>query len=758
MKTLRSLSVGVLLATLGTAACSTDPAVAKKKFLADGNRYFAEGHYSEASLEYRKAIQQDPLFAEAHSKLAETYDKLGDAIAATREYVKAADLRPDDATLQTRAGTFLLMAGAFDDARGRALKALKQNPQFMDAHILLAQSTAHMKDLDAAVRHIEDAIRMEPTDARAVVNLATMEQAKGDIRNAEAQFKRATALDPKSVPAALALGRFYLSTGRPKEAEESLKNAIALAPTDLTANRALAGVYLTTNRFKEAEAPLKAAAEGASSAQKLILADYYLVALRNDEAKKALQALMDRQDVFADTRLRLSMLEWRQGHRQEAYSLVDEVLKKGATDSRANLMKARYLVADRKFEAARDLLKTSVNADPRRSTAHYLLGTTYRALGDLESAKKEFAESLRLAPSQIESKMQLAQLSLLSGELDGAESLARAAVQTEPRNGEARLVLVDVLIARKNFPEAIRDATALAGISPTLPQPHMQLGRIHYKQTDYASAERSFRRAIDLSNGSVEAVGALVETLIAAGKIQQARLLAEERVARNPKESASLLIAAEVYKAAHEVGKAETALKNALALDPANMNAYMELSRMFFAEQRLDEARAQLENIVAKQPKAVWAHTFIGLSLHLQNRKAEARQRYEQVLQIDPRAAVAANNLAVILLDEGQNLDRALELAQTAKQQLPDNADISDTLGWAYSRKGLGSLAIAPLEFSVRKDPDNPLFRYHLGEAYAQAGQTGKARQILEQVLASTAQFEGRDDAIKTLARLTTRQ
>ena len=276
------------------------------------------------------------------------------------------------------------------------------------------------------------------------------------------------------------------------------------------------------------------------------------------------------------------------------------------------------------------------------------------------------------------------------------------------------------------------------------------------KQADYAAAERAFQRAVQLSNGATDAIGALVDAKIAAGKVADARSLAEAQVAKKPKQPSFHIYAARTYNAGHETAKAEAALKSALAADPANLQAYLDLSRIYIAGRRLDEARIQLEAIVARRPKAVWAHTLIAMSLHLQNRKAEARQRYEKILEIDPRAVIASNNLAMLLLDDGQNLDRALSLAQTAKQQLPDSPEVNDTLGSVYSKKGFDSLAIAPLELSARKDSTNPLYQYHLGLAYAQVGQKAKARTALQGALSLNGEFVGSIEARRVLASLST--
>ena len=123
-------------------------------------------------------------------------------------------------------------------------------------------------------------------------------------------------------------------------------------------------------------------------------------------------------------------------------------------------------------------------------------------------------------------------------------------------------------------------------------------------------------------------------------------------------------------------------------------------------------------------------------------------------METNPRAAVASNNLAWMYASRGEQLDRALQLAQAAKAELPDHPEVNDTLGFVYLKKQLPALAIPPLRLAVEKDPGNPAFHYHLGLAYSQTGDKAAARQALEQALKLKPDFEGAEDAKKVLSTL----
>ena len=121
--------------------------------------------------------------------------------------------------------------------------------------------------------------------------------------------------------------------------------------------------------------------------------------------------------------------------------------------------------------------------------------------------------------------------------------------------------------------------------------------------------------------------------------------------------------------------------------------------------------------------------------LQAQNKTSDAVERYRKALQLDGSAAVAANNLAWLYAEEGERLDEALQLAQSAKSRLPESAEVNDTLGWVYVKKGLPTLAVASLKQSVAANPSNPDFHFHLGVALAGAGDAANAKRSFEHAL-----------------------
>jgi len=97
-----------------------------------------------------------------------------------------------------------------------------------------------------------------------------------------------------------------------------------------------------------------------------------------------------------------------------------------------------------------------------------------------------------------------------------------------------------------------------------------------------------------------------------------------------------------------------------------------------------------------------------------------------------------------------------LELAKKAKEQLPDDPNVADTLGLALLHKGIYSAAIAELSEAVEKLPEHPTVLYHLGLAHWKNGEKEKAIEVLEKALSMKGEFPERAEAKKLLEEIRT--
>jgi tetratricopeptide (TPR) repeat protein len=357
-------------------------------------------------------------------------------------------------------------------------------------------------------------------------------------------------------------------------------------------------------------------------------------------------------------------------------------------------------------------------------------------------------------PRAAGAQLELARLDLAQGAIDSSVDLAGRALRNDPANADAQIVLARALLARRDLPGAEAILNKIAVAFPKSVQMHVQLGMVHAIKNEPAKAKEHFDQALALDPNELDALGGLISLDLAARRPDQAKARLDARLARMPGDSGTLLLAGRTYAVIGDVNAAEAAMKKSLQADPDNLNAYQALGSLYMEGQRLPEAQHEFEALAARQHSPVTALTMVGIIQQAQKQIDAARVTFEKALQYDPNAAVAANNLACIYVDQGRNLDLALQLARTAKARLPNMPEVSDTLGWIYYQKGLLGLSITELKDTVKRDPSTALFQYHLGLAYAKNGNRVEARKALETALRLQPDFQGARDAARVLATL----
>ena len=669
-------SLGLFLcgAILLCGACGLSPQAAKQKYVTQGNEYMKAGKYPEAVIEFRNALQKDQRDGAVRENLAEALMRKGDVADALGEYVRAADLRPDDVALQVKVGNFLLLTGRFDDAKARADKALAKDGRSVDALILDATALAGLKDLDGAVAQVEEAIRIDPSRSGTYSSLGTIELSRGKKEAAEQAFVKAVALQPDSAITHLALGNFYWLTGQVKAAEQSLTRAAQLEPRNLLVNRALATFYLASNRPAEAEEPLKTVYEVEKTpVSAFALAEYYLAVGKEPAARAILEPLLKDPRASSTANARLAMLDYKAGRKDDAYRRLDAVLQKDEGNLQALLVKSDLALSDGKTDEALAAASAATKRHPDSAPAFFALGRAEATSKRQDAAISAYQEVLRLNPRATVAKVALSQLNLAQGRADASLGFAADAVASAPGNADARLLLATSLLAKGDLDRAQAEFQQLVTKFPKSANVHTQMGVLFGKRHDMPHAKAEFERALELQPGALEPLRGLIEVDLVNKDYKSARARIDARMASGTTAEV-LALAARTYAVSGDPASTERFLRRAIDLDGSYMAAYIGLGQLYIAQHKLDAARSEFEEMAKRSPKPASALTMVGIILQTEGNVPAARARFEQALKADPDFAVAANNLAWIYASDGGDLDAAMQLAKTAQKQMPDDA------------------------------------------------------------------------------------
>jgi tetratricopeptide (TPR) repeat protein len=136
------------------------------------------------------------------------------------------------------------------------------------------------------------------------------------------------------------------------------------------------------------------------------------------------------------------------------------------------------------------------------------------------------------------------------------------------------------------------------------------------------------------------------------------------------------------------------------------------------------------------------------------NDYGKAQSLYNEILTRSPRFAPAANNLAFLILRQGGNIDVALSYAQIAREELPNDPYVADTIGWIYYQKNVFKRATSLLQEASDKLASHPMIQYHLGMALLKSGDKANARKKLEAALVIDNAFPEAGNAKAALASI----
>ena len=169
-----------------------------QKLFEQGNELARQDKDAEAAEAFKKAIEIAPDFAEAHLRLAMSYEVLQQKKEAEEEYKKAAETYQKSLRQDSKdAKAFYNMALAYNrlgkpDEAAKALRqAVKLEPENDDYQYEFGLTLGHVAQYQEAVNSLEKALEINPDNYRAQ---EALEKAKIDLQRWQSMVKQQEAI------------------------------------------------------------------------------------------------------------------------------------------------------------------------------------------------------------------------------------------------------------------------------------------------------------------------------------------------------------------------------------------------------------------------------------------------------------------------------------------------------------------------------------------------------------------------------------
>ncbi len=462
--------------------------------------------------------------------------------------------------------------------------------------------------------------------------------------------------------------------------------------------------------------------------QTLIIAG--AAALQNGDFEVALEAfdaalVLEPDDPVVLSQVGRALLEL--GHFDEAFPLLSQAAQLAPESFVTQFNLGTALLRARRHEEAINWLRAASRLSPEVALPRYGLALAYAALGDHARAITELEECVAVAPQTTDAWLLLGRLLTQHGA--GLEAVLKAAEAFEkvfeqrPHEGDSCLALSRAY-RRLNLPEqalSLIGDCERAGIED--PQLYLLQGRMQLQMGNYTEARAAFLRAAE---GPQVAGPSYLELAVMSdnqGNFDTAiteyktAITEYERTTELRRRGINAYIRlADVYVKRNQPEAADELLTRAIRAVPRSPLAHKELCRVRQGMNDLAAAETYCRRALALNPDLLEGYYALALVLRDLGKTNESRQvmeRYQTLTAADEQEQLETNRATQIGLANIQglyyfrqdNLERALELFESAAELTQDDWLVAFNLGMTYAALSNHESSVLALERARRLNP-----------------------------------------------------
>jgi len=732
----------ILVSTLILGGCRRSA----QDHLKTADQFFKDKKYQDASLNYRKAIQQDAKMGEAYYGLGLAELEQDNGPVAFESLRQAAQLLPDRMDVKTKLADLMLAAYQASPQNNPLYESLRKLTDEMTAKDKNSFDALRMngnlalldRKADQAIVFFKKANEIQPLQEYLVVGYVQALIDNGQPEEADKLGRQLIAKKKDFAPIYDLLYRNALMNKRESVAEDLLKEKARNNPAKPEAALQLAAHFARGGKNEAVQSTLQAILDTRPLPPKahLMVGDFHVRMRNTDQAlvvyEQGLKASPEQNNAL---QVRIASVRVVQNRADDALAILDGVLAKTPADHDAAMLKANLLLDRGKREdldKAIILYDVVLKAQPKDAAAKLNLGRAYLNKGDLASARKYLQDAAQESPAADLPKMLLATVNILDKRPTDAVSSLDEVIGRSPKDGRARFLKFAALMELKRYEDARPVLDDLVKDFPRSRDLRVQQGLLAVASKRYKDAEALFNR-LATEQYDTKAVAGLAETYVAQQQFERAMKILSEEVRKDPKADALRLMMAKTAMQAGNYDQAIGEFQQLLTARPKNASLAMELGNAYREKGNLPKAIEELQKAVQLNAKDPIAYLALGMAFYSSGNNGEAIKAYRQAMALQPSNPTILNNLAYSLAESGKGpeLDEALQAGQKAVNLRPKELDYKDTLGWVYLKKQNVDSAIQIFQALCKEKPDNASYQHHLGVALVARNDIAGARKAL---------------------------
>lgn len=347
----------------------------------------------EAEKFFIQAVEKDERFTGARLNLVYLYILKRNPEYAIVQLKEILRFEPGNAEATRKLPELLLAQGKFDESITLIEQQRTAGPVSPDLLVILGDAYLAKGALDQAERPYLDALEGRLDNAGALLGLAQISRAKGELRETSIYLTRVGTLtaDSNSPEFLYKFALIALRAGMIDAAKSALERSLKLRPDDPSYLLALGVVWLSRGDLFEAEKLFRRLIEiQPDSMQGQLHLGYVLLNQKKyRDARLWLEKSARSPNAIPEVFYYLGLVAQEQNDDAGAIPLFEKAVKKLPNYAHARIALGSSYMKLRNYTRAREELEMAVKLDPDEPKAHYNLALLYARLKDPVRAQEE---------------------------------------------------------------------------------------------------------------------------------------------------------------------------------------------------------------------------------------------------------------------------------------------------------------------------------------------------------------------------------
>ena len=689
-----------------------------------------------------RAAILDPHSPDPHLTLAATLASEGNLPAAAQEYKAAADLSTSHGVARLSYAEFELLSGAPDKAESMLSQITATTPDYLPAWVLRARMAFTAKNLDDSLELVAKALAQDGQDLDAHILQAEVWLAKGNADSAITDLEQLgnpfSGMPTVNYHLALAC----LQKGDDPDALTALNHAVAESPNYTDALFLQAEVNLRLGNPASVVKPMLGLLKDRPwlSRANTLLATAYRSLKQFDDAADVLRKQIQSHPKDSQAYLMLGLTLLDQGNTADARAAFEQAQTLAPLDLTPTFQLVDLDINAGDYTAAFKRVQNQIALQPSSAMAQYLLGKIYATQKDWPHAQTALLKALDEDPNLLIAYHYLANTYTARNRPDLAIQTLETFLAKSPADIITRMDVAKLYDATGQSGKALDAYKKVLGLKPDSAAALNNLAYIYAtEEQDLATAQGYAERALAVLPDDPNVADTLGWILYREGEYSQSLPHLLQSASKPPVQEEILYHLGMTEWMMDDPDAAREALK-AAAGGSRDFSGKADIpARLVFMDKVESGAasRGEIEAFLKLHPGDVYALVALGKSCSAAGEWAKAAAAYGEALDRNPVLISAALDLAELNAGPLANPDKAFELAKKVRELSPSNIRAAGILGKAAWQRGDYSMAYTSLQRAMDSSQDDAHIHATLYDfawaAYSQ-GKIAEAQSAMQRV------------------------